>query len=273
MGSTQRVQNLADPHEALDAYFDTLLSDESYSEVEAEHETPDVVAATLQLSSAGEIAESGDQHIGETVAAKETSCAPQQVASDESGADALSSPGVAEPRLAYSPEAIAGTEPIPAAAVFTPAARPAQPIQTMIFSVGKLNLAIPIKDIIGIMKWPANISRPPGMPEWKIGSCEERGERVTIVDTAKLVIPQNRRDLMPEQNDYQHVIIVGKSKWGIACNDVSKVINLDPAQVKWSDERNIRPWLAGTVITQMCALLNSDAFIALLEQSAESARV
>jgi purine-binding chemotaxis protein CheW len=45
------------------------------------------------------------------------------------------------------------------------------------------------------------------------------------------------------------------------------VISLRPEDVKWRGSQGRRPWLAGTVIQQMCALLEVDAF---LEQLGEA---
>jgi purine-binding chemotaxis protein CheW len=146
-------------------------------------------------------------------------------------------------------------------------AYPTEPFQTLIFTVGKLNVALPIKDISGIIKWPGGLASMPGKADWNLGIYSERGDNVSIVDTAKFIIPHNRSDLLPNENEYNHIILVADKKWGLACNDVSKVVSLSPEQVKWTGERNIRPWLAGTIIEQMCALLNVNSFVKLLEET------
>jgi len=40
---------------------------------------------------------------------------------------------------------------------------------------------------------------------------------------------------------------------------------LTPAAVKWRGHSGSRPWLAGTVIDRMCALIDADAFAQMLE--------
>ena len=45
-------------------------------------------------------------------------------------------------------------------------------------------------------------------------------------------------------------------EWGLAVHQVSRSLRLDPSEIKWRSQRGQRPWLAGTVIEHMCALLD-----------------
>jgi len=42
-------------------------------------------------------------------------------------------------------------------------------------------------------------------------------------------------------------------------------VRISPDQVKWRSTQGKRPWLAGTVIEHMCALIHVDSLVALLE--------
>ncbi|HTN32941.1 MAG TPA: chemotaxis protein CheW, partial [Marinobacter sp.] len=75
-----------------------------------------------------------------------------------------------------------------------------------------------------------------------------------IVDTAEWImagrVPDNARE------NYWLVIRLDKSDWGLACDAVAQSFTLDPDEVRWRTERSKRPWLAGTVINHMCALVD-----------------
>lgn len=265
MSSKQYARDLINAHEALDVYLDTLLhqAPDTDSDIQDDENNRDTtisgITGLAEISQAEE--EISREPLSEASAIGSESF-EQDVPDTQSDQvitpvnEEVLSVSYSEPQLITSEYDVKATK------------NPTTPFQSLIFTVGKLNIAIPINDVSGIMKWPANITSTPGQASWNIGVYSERNERFSIVDTARFVIPENRSDLMPEQNSYQHIIIIGDKCWALACNNVSKVISLDPGQVKWSGEKNFRPWLAGTIIEQMCALLNAEHFIALLEESA-----
>lgn len=57
-------------------------------------------------------------------------------------------------------------------------------------------------------------------------------------------------------------------EWGLAVHQVSRSIRLDPSEVKWRTQRHQRPWLAGTVIEHMCALVDVTALAELIASGA-----
>jgi purine-binding chemotaxis protein CheW len=66
----------------------------------------------------------------------------------------------------------------------------------------------------------------------------------------------------------QYVISVQGYEWGLAVHQVSRSIRLDPKEVKWRTQRTQRPWLAGTVIDHMCALVDVTALAELIASGA-----
>ncbi|MBP3862153.1 MAG: chemotaxis protein CheW, partial [Pseudomonas sp.] len=53
-------------------------------------------------------------------------------------------------------------------------------------------------------------------------------------------------------------------EWGLAVHQVSRSLRLHPNEIKWRSQRGQRPWLAGTVIEHMCALLDVEQLAALI---------
>ena len=93
------------------------------------------------------------------------------------------------------------------------------------------------------------------------------GDRnIRVVDTARWVMPDRYHEGVPE--GYEFIIRLGDSDWGMACDAVEQAIQLEPSQVKWRTERSKRPWLSGTVIEHMCALLDADTLGWLLDKDA-----
>jgi len=69
-----------------------------------------------------------------------------------------------------------------------------------------------------------------------------------------VVMPERYLESMREQ--YHYLLTLFGSDWGLAVDEVINSVVLDPDNVRWRGQRSKRPWLAGTVVEQMCALLD-----------------
>lgn len=181
---------------------------------------------------------------------------------------------LAEPPVAPSIEAPALETPaLPAVTVPPAAAEPPYPewakdaFQCLLFQVAGLTLALPLARLNGVLPWdPAAVTEMPNHRPWFLGLREHLGHKVKLIDVANIVLPPDRyADLPPaDSGRLGKVILIDGGRWGLACDAVAEVISLSPADVKWRGRAGSRPWLAGTVIRQMCALIDTDAFAAML---------
>lgn len=138
-----------------------------------------------------------------------------------------------------------------------PPARPewsGQPFECLIFTVAGLQLAVPLVLLGAIHRIEEEIRPIPGSPRWYMGIRPDRDQNLRVVDTAEWImagrVPDNARD------NYRFVIRLDDSEWGLACDDVAQSFTLKPDEVRWRTGRSKRPWLAGTVIDHMCALID-----------------
>ena len=106
----------------------------------------------------------------------------------------------------------------------------------------------------------------PGHSPWFLGLLASRGRQVKVVDTAAVLVPERYRAA-----DYQarlgKILLFGDGEWGLACQAVEEVIMLEHERVRWRGEGNRQPWLTGTVVDHMCALLDADEFTKLLSSN------
>lgn len=153
-----------------------------------------------------------------------------------------------------------------AAAPRAPDGRPAwaeAPFPCLLFKVDGLSLAVPLVHLNGVLPWPEQITPMPGHRDFFLGLHPHQGNNVKVVDTARVVLPADRRG-PEEEGRYSNIVLIDEGRWGLACAAVDEMITIDPARVKWRSVEGKRPWLAGTVIDQMCALLDVDAFAQML---------
>ena len=135
--------------------------------------------------------------------------------------------------------------------------------QILLFDVSGVKFAVPLDKLNGILEWSEDISPMPNRSEWFLGILAERERQIKVIDTAIVVVPSKFRAQHSADN-LQKIILIGDSCWGLACDAVSEVITLRQEDVRWRKDSSKRPWLAGTVIEHMCALLDADEFASML---------
>lgn len=141
--------------------------------------------------------------------------------------------------------------------------------QALFFSVAGLKVALPLKELGGIHQI-GPINTLPGKPAWYKGVMLYREQKISVVNTAMWVMPEKYDQNLAETLNYQYVIMLGKSSWGLACESLINTVALEQDDVKWRATEGKRPWLAGLIKEHMCALLDVDAMIQLLAQGAGS---
>ncbi|SDH91345.1 CheW domain-containing protein [Pseudomonas panipatensis] len=143
----------------------------------------------------------------------------------------------------------------------------AEPFECLLFDVAGLTLAVPLVCLGSIYPLSGQELTPLfGQPDWFLGILPSQAGNLKVLDTARWVMPERYRDDYRE--GLQYVISVQGYEWGLAVHQVSRSVRLDPSEVKWRNQRVQRPWLAGTVIEQMCALLDVSALAELIASGA-----
>lgn len=143
----------------------------------------------------------------------------------------------------------------------------AEPFECLLFDVAGLTLAVPLVCLGSIYSLAGRELTPLfGQPEWFLGILPSQSGNLKVLDTARWVMPDRYRDDFRE--GLQYVISVQGYEWGLAVHQVSRSLRLDPNEIKWRTQRGQRPWLAGTVIEHMCALLDVSELAELIASGA-----
>ena len=138
--------------------------------------------------------------------------------------------------------------------------------ECLLFDVAGLTLAVPLICLGTIYPLAGQELTPLfGQPDWFLGILPGQSGNLKVIDTARWVMPERYRDEC--RDGLQYVISIEGCEWGMAVHQVSRSIRLDPREVKWRSQRTQRPWLAGTVIEHMCALLDVSALAELITAS------
>lgn len=140
--------------------------------------------------------------------------------------------------------------------------------QAMFFDVAGLIIAVPLIELGGIHKVGKTTSLM-GKPSWFKGVMLHRDEKINVVDTALWVMPEKCDEKLKDSLNYQYIIMLNDSPWGLMAEHLIDTVVLSQDEVKWLDSSNKRPWLAGLVKKKMCALLDVSALIQLLDKGSD----
>ena len=134
------------------------------------------------------------------------------------------------------------------------------------FRVGPITMAVPLVKLRGI--YPLKkVTKLIGKPDWFYGVQIERGQNISVIDTAKYIMREKINSELEKSLNYQYIIILGVSNWGLLWEELIDSSALNHQDIKWRSGIAKSPWLAGTVKQRMCGLLAVDALTQLLENN------
>jgi len=146
---------------------------------------------------------------------------------------------------------------------------PDLPFQALMFKVAGLTLAVRLVELSGVLEWDeTQMTEMPGHSPFYMGLRQYLGKSIPIVDTARLVFPADKLVALAADNPIERVkriVLIDDGKWGLACDEIAEVVDLNGDDVKWRPNRSKRKWMAGTVIQHMCALVDASGFSEMLE--------
>lgn len=278
MNLNRPVEIATRPQLALQSYLDALLQD-------ATEDLPEVLPAQAQLSAEDdfEAAVREEQEHDKRMQALAT---PIAVAAPV--AVPVAAPVVARVEVEVVPQVVEVVQ-VPEVELIEPVAevhlataqrtptpppasdgRPAwaeEPFECLLFDVAGLTLAVPLVCLGSIYPLAGHDLTPLfGQPEWFLGILPSQSGNLKVLDTARWIMPDRYRDDF--RQGLQYVISVQGYEWGLAVHQVSRSLRLDPKEIKWRTQRGQRPWLAGTVIEHMCALLDVSELAELIASGA-----
>jgi len=129
--------------------------------------------------------------------------------------------------------------------------------QALFFKVDKLILATPLTELLRTIRIDKAPTKIPGQPSWFMGLLDTNEQRIGVLDTGQLIYGKSRgqlRDL--EAQPFQRILITHDGRWGLACDEIISIGKIKPDKVRWRTLRKKKPWLIGTVIDELTAIID-----------------
>lgn len=133
----------------------------------------------------------------------------------------------------------------------------------LVFDVAGLKMAAPLHLLGGICLLEDNLQPVVAQADWFMGLLRWNGKNLRVVDTARFVMPERLSD-NSHRAAYQSVIVLGDSHWALAVDKADESVHLQSAEIRWKTVIGNRPWLAGTLLERLCALIDVDTLLQML---------
>lgn len=125
-----------------------------------------------------------------------------------------------------------------------------------LFEVCGVLVAVPARRVCAEIPLPV-LQQDAPQPAWLRRAAS--GDEAVIVDPALLVLPE---DLAPRSIPLQErcggVLLLDDGSWGMALEEPGHEQTIAAATVCWRGPRGTRPWLAGTLSSRRCVVLDLD---------------
>jgi len=142
----------------------------------------------------------------------------------------------------------------------------ASEFQCLLFHVAGLTLAVPLVKLNGVIPWNNDLTPMPGHSPEFLGLLRHLDQNVKVMDTAQIIMPVAQRAGLADINERtEKILLIDEGRWGLACDKIGEVINLEKKDVRWRTLQGKRAWLAGTISERLCALLDTDVMTGVLE--------
>jgi purine-binding chemotaxis protein CheW len=249
-GAKRDIQTrIEEPDDALKSYLDTLLS---------EIDTPPVITPHKPKRQPRVAPKSQTQS-----AVRTETPAPSRT---ESRAKPLSEVKVKE---LLADADIQVKDPTPAPLTVPQMSREAQqpewanqPFQVLLFKVNGITMGIPLNALVGILTYQGQAKPLPGQPGWSMGIVLNREDKVVVVDTARLLMPE--RVDQEQRVTPQHLLLIGQGDRALAVDAICEIRQIEKEQIRWRRGDQYRPWYAGIIVQELSVLLNVEGVLSLL---------
>jgi purine-binding chemotaxis protein CheW len=138
------------------------------------------------------------------------------------------------------------------------------PFQVLTFTLGKVKLAVPLSCLNGILNMDQPLTQLPGQPDWSMGVMVNHDNKVVVVDTQKVLMPEQMSEAVAPAS-LKHLLLIGEGTRGLAVESLQGTEMMDKTAVRWRGLKGDQhPWYAGIVVEKLTIMLDVDGLMEVL---------
>ena len=125
-------------------------------------------------------------------------------------------------------------------------------------TVDEVTLLVPLRQVRMVLPLSDDIQVINELPSWMNGSLERSTKHIKVVDMKQIayrLIPEFSKP--PEVKKDARLVVINEGKWGIDCDSVGKVQQLDLSDIRWRGSDSSYRWVAGLSIKHQLAVVDT----------------
>ncbi|MEW8351850.1 MAG: chemotaxis protein CheW [Candidatus Thiodiazotropha taylori] len=134
--------------------------------------------------------------------------------------------------------------------------------QVLLFKVNGITMGIPLNAMKGILNYSGDASQLPGQPAWSLGVIVNRDEKVVVIDSARLLMPE--RLTAETRSEPQQLLLIGEGDRALAVDTICNTMSVVKEDIRWRNGIHNKPWYAGIIVEELSVLLDVDGVLQLL---------
>ncbi len=126
--------------------------------------------------------------------------------------------------------------------------------QALSFEAAGAQFGLRLLDMKSIVPMEAPLTHLPGRPHWHLGVLLVRGDKVGVVDLARLL---HGPGAAATAVDDAYVLLLNGSRWGLACKKLGSAFRVEPDDVRWRRNSAGPRYIRGVLRNSMTPLLDA----------------
>lgn len=137
-----------------------------------------------------------------------------------------------------------------------------KPFECLLIKSAGMDMMLPTMSVSHIERADKKISRLPVGAEVFHGVITSRDRTLAVMDLFSLITGNASADkeqsLQHSTHHIDHVIVMNDGSYALVCDDISRLITLNPEDVRWNRASFNNPMFAGIVTEYLCPIVNID---------------
>lgn len=126
-------------------------------------------------------------------------------------------------------------------------------LNCMIFSIAGVRFAVPLEFLGGVYRF-TKVSRLSGQADWCLGLWHGMDKQLKVIDSAIYFMSERKSSV--DWTDQHFILQLDDSGWALTCELISETALISNQDVSWKKEGSPICWKAGTIVSEVCTLLD-----------------
>jgi len=121
-------------------------------------------------------------------------------------------------------------------------------------TVAEITLFLPLRHVRTVMPFTQKIDFVKDAPEWIMGKVNNSTKHLKIIDMQK--VAYQKMESPKQIEPASQLVLIADGKWGLTCDAVGKVHQLNQNEMQWRAKSTERRWVAGVSNTHRLAIID-----------------